>query len=1312
MTQMAITARDNKNLFSNYYLDNQIKNNSEWKKEEHKAAYSEIKKLYDTEKDHIPTLNEKQLEQRFFGPIFKILNHTVEVNEGTVQGEFPDYAFFPNRASLDDAHKKMGNSFYNNAIAIGEVKRWGIELDRFGKDEKDRKRNPSLQIWIYLHDVSPKWGILSNGKIWRMYCKDRRRDDYYEIDLPSLLAKDDSKNVEEFKYFYYFFRREAFLSSTDGKIFLDEVLKGSADYAKVIGDDLKDNVYKAMKKVAEGFFSWSQNGLDIQNEATRETVQKCTMLLLYRFLFLLYAEGKGLLDLSKPQYVSYSIYRLKNEVKEKQDGPIEKRYSPARTSLWSDMTDLFRLINLGSESFGIAKNVLNVPAYNGGLFDPQKNPELEKWVIGDTYLSEAIDLLSRSKADGGRLDFVDYSTLEIRHLGSIYEGLLEYKLRVAEDEMVVKGGEWVKLENYNKDRKQKKVFSDFNEFDRVKKGQIYLATDKDERKATGSYYTPDYIVNYIVTNTIGPVVDEKWKEAETNKKSFVDATLTVKVLDPAMGSGHFLVGSIEFLSEILLLAVKKDIDHGRFSDESHLTSDWARREVVSHCIYGVDLNPMAVELAKVGLWLTTISKEKPLSFLDHRLKQGNSLIGARLSDIKYYPGAKKKDKEQTTLPSFISPLFITHLIGKIAELEKIKEERLEDIKRKEKVFEEFKQLPEYRKAKALANVYTAVYFGNEVTPIQNKDSANIYYDLFWAIMGDENEWRRKTSRDWFVKASQIAQVKSFFHWELEFPELFFEGGAPKENPGWDAVVGNPPYINAISLNKSLSEYEKPFWKQFFKSASGAYDLYILFIELGIKLTCKQRLLSLITPNKFLSAPYAVAFREYFCQTAKLLRVLNLSRVHVFDDPSVYPIVTVIENSIPTGNYAISIEIPFNTQSHSNTTFLTQNSENLTKLPENIWGFLISENLPLILKGERISVQMQSCSTVRASSTAAESDAYESALVDVDGEKRKKFINTGLIDRYNTLWGIDSLTHKGVIFTTPYLDLSNPAVTNERRIQYGKPKIIFAKMAKRVEAFLDEKGEFASANTNFVYDSEYNLHYLLAILNSNLMSTFYGGYFGALIMSGGYFQFQAPQLRVLPIRRLSFTTPPDRSAALVEHAKALYTAFLGSPDSQKILDFISKRFSAAPEESDVVHDLLAFLAERIIEMNKEKNAEIKSFFDFLKGEIGAPIGDLSNKTAIQEYYSHEFQNLIDVLDKNKKKLKAGYDPKGHANYTHLQEWYNASVSKLKPLMGKIEATDGLIDKIIYKLYGLTEDEIKIVEESTKPTASTNNDKSEE
>jgi cysteinyl-tRNA synthetase len=149
---------------------------------------------------------------------------------------------------------------------------------------------------------------------------------------------------------------------------------------------------------------------------------------------------------------------------------------------------------------------------------------------------------------------------------------------------------------------------------------------------------------------------------------------------------------------------------------------------------------------------------------------------------------------------------------------------------------------------------------------------------------------------------------------------------------------------------------------------------------------------------------------------------------------------------------------------------------------------------------------------------------------------------------------------------------------------------------------------------------------------------------------------------------------------------------------KLLDFVAQRLEAQPEESDVIHNLLAYLAERMIEMNKEKNADIKSFLTFIEGETGADIDDMTNKTAIREYYNHEFQKLIDILVKNKKKLKDGYDPKSPTNYRHFNEWYKDSVSKLQPLMGRIEATDELIDQIVYRLYGLTEDEIKIVEES--------------
>ncbi len=133
---------------------------------------------------------------------------------------------------------------------------------------------------------------------------------------------------------------------------------------------------------------------------------------------------------------------------------------------------------------------------------------------------------------------------------------------------------------------------------------------------------------------------------------------------------------------------------------------------------------------------------------------------------------------------------------------------------------------------------------------------------------------------------------------------------------------------------------------------------------------------------------------------------------------------------------------------------------------------------------------------------------------------------------------------------------------------------------------------------------------------------------------------------------------------------------------------------------------------MIEMNKEKNAEIKGFLDFLKGEIGASIDDLSNKTTIQEYYKHEFQNLIDVLVKNKKKLKAGYDPKSPNNYKIFKDWYNDSVGKLAPLIKRIEATDGLIDAIVYRLYGLTEEEIKIVDESVSGGKDTKDSKTQE
>ena len=274
--------------------------------------------------------------------------------------------------------------------------------------------------------------------------------------------------------------------------------------------------------------------------------------------------------------------------------------------------------------------------------------------------------------------FIDFKSLGVRHLGSIYEGLLEFKLRIAGEKLAVtkeKG-----KEVYKPARQVKKPLAI------IDKGEVYLENDKRERKATGSYYTPDYIVKYIVRHTVGPVLDRKFealesplreaqhgyrqyvKLVEARRKAFgrdestavywndremqnlVDDCLNVRVLDPAMGSGHFLVEVVDYVSNRLIDFLNawsenpvwaflektrddilNDMERQKVTiDADRLTRvSLLKRAVLKRCVYGVDLNAMAVELAKVSLWLDAFTLGAPLSFLDHHLKHGNSLIGAQ-----------------------------------------------------------------------------------------------------------------------------------------------------------------------------------------------------------------------------------------------------------------------------------------------------------------------------------------------------------------------------------------------------------------------------------------------------------------------------------------------------------------------------------------------------------------------------------------------------------------------------------------------------------------------------------------------------------
>ncbi|HPR67408.1 MAG TPA: N-6 DNA methylase, partial [Methanothrix sp.] len=696
---------------------------------------------------------------------------------------------------------------------IGDAKAWNVSLDKTQKRVGGFNiQNPSYQIDIYLRNTPPEWAILTNGSRWRLYHQETsyRLDSYYEIDLLNLVEKGSR---EEFKYFYLFFRRNAFLPGRDGRSFLDRVKEGSVAYTQKVGDDLQENVYRAMKVLAEGFLQSRSLGLDPTESAQLvEEIRENALRLLYRLLFIFYAESRDLLDVENEHYRQLSLQRVKMEVAEKLNG--RKPLLPISTAFWDRLSNLFRLINEGSEKLGIPRDEFYIPPYNGGLFDPEKNPFLSEKRIGDRFVAEAVDLLARSD-DGEKKVFVDYSSLEIRHLGSIYEGLLEYRLRVAEEDMVAiseKGAErWLSASEAGS--KASKKASDL-----VSAGGVYLVTDKGERKATGSYYTPDSLVKHLVESAIDPLIKPKIEECMMNSgEEFVDYLLSLKVIDPSMGSGHFLVEATDHLARYLIQAKMTAAPEGEDEEEEVAEHDiqWARREIVRNCIYGVDLNPMAVELAKLSLWLTTVASNKPLSFLDHHLKCGNSLIGADLgpemkgvlllptargrvgrgtsgiirsnknsrADKKGAKGANGSDAVQSARwMQFVLRRHGEIYTEKISGLTARADDDLETVKWKEEEYKRLRESEHTKRLEELANVWLSTYFGNEV---DEEEYADLQHQLSEESQPD---WSTIRGLEWFESAQNIAKKVRFFHWELEFPEAFFG-----DDRGFDVVLGNPPW---------------------------------------------------------------------------------------------------------------------------------------------------------------------------------------------------------------------------------------------------------------------------------------------------------------------------------------------------------------------------------------------------------------------------------------------------------------------------------------------------------------------------------------
>ena len=957
-------------------------------------------------------LNEAQTEQLLIEPVLAELgwgdDTLPQVNlSGKRREDVPDRLLFADAASKAAAlAEPKDDRRYRHGLAILEAKRWQRQLDRGDPAEPQDPDAPSSQMLRYLSRVDVvadrriKWGILSNGGVWRLYWQDARSraEEFFEIDLAAALAVpgsqrafDDPEPTHALKLFFLFFSRAAFLSQTwdsEGRSFHAFARNEARRYEEKVSQDLGQRVFDEVfpqlasalgkgdlqsRKQPIGYGSYTRQQYTADYLAE---LRESTLILLYRLLFLFYAEDRLLLPARDARYAPYSVRALRERVRDGIDAG--KVYSTRLDNIWRDLQGVFLLIDEGDDAVGM-------PAYNGGLFERARSPLLERTRVPDAVMAPIIDALSRrteSHADTGLRGWINYRDLSVSHLGSIYERLLEYSLvhevQAAESALA--------------------VTPDRPEIDRVIARPASFA-----RKVSGSYYTHDDLVRLILRESVGLLAAERiqrfddaitrwqkrstlseplWNQldghAEAGQRDAIDPAtqiLELTVCDPAMGSGHFLVALVDDLADRVLEAashaselvnrqawaahlvergrpwespVIARIAHIRRSIRTAATAHgWAvtdaqlddrhivRRMILKKTIFGVDKNPMAVELAKTALWLHTFTVGAPLSFLDHHLKLGDSLHGERLPAVRADLSALGMLFNQSELDRLGSA---ARGLAQVADLTDV-------------------DIAEARESKRLATEADA-----RTAPLHAL--LDFWRALRWLLpgwpvadarklgklgkLGEEADRRALAelispgrnlvellhqgqltgsgpgvteANALMARCRELARREDFFHWWTAFPTVFAADGSG----GFDVVLGNPPWdriklqqvewfaerepaianqARAADRKRLITELEKkkaPLWADYQTAVqraeanarvlakSGDYpllgggdvNLYSLFVERAQSLVRPDGLVALLTPSGIAADKGAAPFFKRISATGRLGALFDFENKKVF-----------------------------------------------------------------------------------------------------------------------------------------------------------------------------------------------------------------------------------------------------------------------------------------------------------------------------------------------------------------------------------------------------------------------------------------------
>ena len=778
------------------------------------------------------------------------------------------------------------------------------------------------QHWMFLavraaHKHDKRWALLTNGAHWRLL--EAKHLTPYEVcldlDLGTLrerrpFAPDLARAV------WAFLRRDAWLPNGDGQSALDAAEAASLQAAERAEQHLKGHLESVLGSLCRGFID--RDGRHTYTEADRRAIFESATIAIYRLLFALYAEARGLLPTDHAGYAEHSMRMLVNRAVALQQGLANPNkvaaYCNPGTTLWHGLKRLWGWIDRGNPQIGI-------DPYNGGLFSDARDDELghdlsvlRTQSISDAHLSRALVDLA-TIPDGKARRPIDYRDLAVRHLGTLYEGILEHKLFIVEEPMLArstdKGVRYLRAA----DETQKKTDL------LLEVGEVYFAQAPDQRKATGSYYTPEYIVDYIVQHTVRVGLEERYaafapelegqapEERDAALAAFIERqVLTFRVCDPAMGSGHFLVNTAHTITSFMVETLNADGsgvgglapdrgNRGLDCDPAH----W-RRRVVGSCLYGVDINPLAVELAKLSLWLTTVERGKPLSFLDHHLRCGNSLVGARLEDLPVAGlGLDKKTPKTKEVPegqlSFLDLPGVRESMRQAASgalaLEAAPEQTPDDIHAKATRYQALRQ--ELRRRYGLiADLAVARHLGLDLDD-------DTFRGLVRGYLDGEQGYVPQFAREIAQRGGAIAREQRAFHWQLEFPQVLYAApnGARGAERGFQAVIGNPPYVRQEALGDVKALFEEQY-----AVYAGSADLYAYFIERGVGLLAPSGHFGYIVSNKWLRAGYGEPLRRWLKQK-RLAQLVDFGSLPVFDKVSAYPCILRVDGGTPQKAFEVA-----------------------------------------------------------------------------------------------------------------------------------------------------------------------------------------------------------------------------------------------------------------------------------------------------------------------------------------------------------------------------------------------------------------------